>query len=285
MGIDVEWLETQFRDLKNLQPLSSGGQKWVFSADHAVDGKVVLKIFKPTSTPHGTELVFREMLAVQEVASPRVPAILEHGDIDTQLGKCFWFREQRIPGSPLTNQIRAGNLKEKDLLRLGLQMLEALATSESQSIVHRDVKPDNIIAGPTGDYWLLDFGLARHLNLVSITATTDHFGKCTPGYAPPEQFRNHKSNIDGRSDLFALGITIYEAATGSNPFRVGARDVHQVLRNVESLSLPPLSLNMNSPEEFQDLIFAMTQKRRDHRPRTVKLALEWMQKICIKENI
>ncbi|MFX8601132.1 serine/threonine protein kinase, partial [Acinetobacter baumannii] len=69
-----------------------------------------------------------------------------------------------------------------------------------------------------GDFWLLDFGIARHLAMSSLTADFRTFGKFTPGYAPIEQWRNLKSEIDSRSDMFALGVTIIEASTGVNPF-------------------------------------------------------------------
>ena len=285
MSIDVSWLSTKFTDLNGLAPLSSGGQKWVFKATHKVDGSVVLKLFKPVGTPAGIELVFREMLAAQTVASHRVPKILEHGEIDTHLGKCFWFREFRIDGHDLSTVLKTGPLDTKDLLRLGLHMLDALSKAESEHIVHRDVKPQNIMMDVTSDFWLLDFGLARHLTLTSITPTADPFGKCTPGYAPPEQFRNVKSEIDSRADLFALGVTLYECATGSNPFHKGARNVLDVLRNVESMPLPPLNLKFASASDFCDLVATMTQKRRDQRVPTIAEALDWIKDICTKESI
>ena len=285
MSIDVAWLTTKFPDLSNLASLSSGGQKWVFSANHATDGDVVLKLFKPSGTPSGLEMVFREMLAVQTVASDRVPKILEHGEIDTQLGKCFWFREQRIEGSDISDILHHGPLNTAQLLRLGLHMLEALSKAEAEKIVHRDVKPKNIMMDGNDTFWLLDFGLARHLTLTSMTPTADIFGKCTPGYTPPEQFRNIKKEIDSRADLFALGVTLYECATGSNPFSTGASSPVDILRNVETKPLVPLTVSFGSANEFRDLVATMTQKRRDHRPLTVAEALEWMQDICSRENI
>lgn len=285
MSIDVAWLSTNFVDLNNLASLSSGGQKWVFSADHSTDGPVVLKLFKPTGTPSGIELVFREMLAVQIVASDRVPKILEHGEIDTQLGKCFWFREQRIAGHDVNEVLKSGSLDTNRLLRLGLHMLEALATAEAERIVHRDVKPANIMLDGSDGFWLLDFGLARHLTLTSMTPTAEPFGKCTPGYAPPEQFRNAKSEIDARADLFALGITLYQCATGKHPFHEGANNVLDVLRNVETKPLIPLSLAFGEANSFRDIVATMTQKRRDHRPPTIADALGWMKDICTKEGI
>jgi serine/threonine protein kinase len=106
----------------------------------------------------------------------------------------------------------------QSVLRLGLHVLEALERAETVQIVHRDVKPDNIMCDGEGNFWLLDFGIARHLELSSLTPTASPFGKMTLGYAPPEQCRNVKGDIDSRADLFALGVTLHECATGRNGF-------------------------------------------------------------------
>jgi len=282
MSIDLTWLAQKFPDLNSLTPLGTGGQKTVFSAHHATDGDVVLKIIHPQ---HDPETANREMLAVRSVQSPRVPKILDNGTITTTLGNSIWIREQRVNGTTLSQSLRAGPLDTAKLLRLGLHMLEALVSAEQVHIVHRDVKPDNIMCDINNDFWLLDFGVARHLRLQSLTATSSPFGKFTPGYAPPEQFRNIKDDIDTRADLFALGVTLYQCATGRQPFQEGARDFTEVLRRVEQLNPPPLVLNFGSADEFRDLVATMMQKRLDHRPRTVNEALDWMKEICAKESI
>jgi eukaryotic-like serine/threonine-protein kinase len=164
-------------------------------------------------------------------------------------------------------------------------VLEALAAAEAVRIVHRDVKPDNIISDPGGSFWLLDFGVARHPDLRSLTPTGLPFGKGTLGYCPPEQFRNIKPAIDGRADLFGLGVTLYECASGSNPFRAGARNDLEVLKRVERMALLPLRLSFGAGNEFRDLVDSMTQKRRDQRPASAAEALQWIQEICAKEGL
>lgn len=278
---DMQWLAQQFPELTNLQPLSQGGQKLVFSATHSTDGDVVLKLVHNCQP----EEVRREILAVVQIKSPRVPLVLEHGVITTQLGRTFWLREQRIIGDTVRSLLAGGPLAPTDALRLGLHILQILVLAERATIVHRDVKPDNVIRDTAGNYWLLDFGLARHLTLVSQTATALPFGKMTLGYAPPEQCRNMKRAIDSRADLFALGVTIFECATGSNPFRQGASDALEILRRVETLPFPSLLLTVRSPDHVRDLVATLTQKRRDHRPRTAAEALTWMEEICANEGI
>jgi eukaryotic-like serine/threonine-protein kinase len=280
MNVTADWLAKQFPELEQISLLGSGGQKIVFAAKHSMEGDVVLKLIHPSQE---IESVHREILAVSEVQSPRVPKILANGEVDTVLGKCVWIREQQVIGRTVRDCIKVGSLAFDQILRLGLQMLEALAKAEEVRIVHRDVKPENIIRDETGDFWLLDFGVARHLGLSSLTATAAPFGKFTAGYAPPEQFRNLKATIDARADLFALGVTLYECAAGSNPFMTG--NFLETLRKTEKTALPLLVLPFASAAELRDLVAAMTQKRRDHRPRTASDALSWMRSICHKENV
>jgi len=280
--ISVVWLAGQFPDLAAIQPLSQGGQKQVFSAHHANDGDIVLKLMHPGADLERTR---RELVAVARIQSGRIPAILDQGVVSTPIGDCFWFKERRIHGPTVRECLRTGPFDTAGLLRLALHISETLVAAEAVNIVHRDVKPENIIRDMAGEYWLIDFGLARHLGLDSLTATANVFGHVTWGYAPLEQCRNIKQEIDARADLFALGVTLYECATGSNPFRAGARDVLEILQRVENGNLPRLRLSFPSAADFADLIGALTQRQRIHRPQDAREAYEWIQEICAREQV
>ena len=280
--ITEAWLARQFPDLQSIQPLARGGQKQVFSALHPHDGDVVLKLMHPTADIDRTR---RELLAVVRVQSARVPRILDQGVIQTPIGDCFWFREQRIPGHTVRERLAVGPFATPDLLRLALHVSEILVAADAVNIVHRDVKPDNLIIDSATNCWLIDFGLARHLGLESLTATANVFGQVTWGYAPLEQCRNIKEEIDARADLFALGMTLYECATGANPFRVGARDAIEILRRVENGNLPRVHLSFSSASSFSDLIAALTQRKRIHRPQHAMEAYDWIKDICNREGL
>jgi serine/threonine-protein kinase len=280
--VTARWLAGQFPDLQNIQPLSQGGQKQVFSALHRHDGDVVLKLMHPTADIERTR---RELVAAAQVQSARVPRILDQGTVRTPIGDCFWFREQRIQGLTVREHLATGPFLAPRLLRLALHVSETLVAAQAVNIVHRDVKPENLILDQAENCWLIDFGLARHLGLESLTATANAFGHVTWGYAPLEQCRNIKQEIDARADLFALGVTLYECATGVNPFRVGARDALEVLRRVENGNLPRLHLSFSAAPAFSDLVAALTQRQRIHRPQNAREAYDWIKDICDQEGL
>jgi len=153
--IDLAWLAAQFPDLTNLAPIGQGGQKIVLSAQHSTDGPVVLKLIHPGQEVERTN---RELIAITQVNSPRVPRVLERGQLTTAMGDCVWFREQRVQGESVRVRLRSGPFPANEVILLGLHVLETLADAEAVSIVHRDVKPDNIMRDLSGAYWLLDFG-------------------------------------------------------------------------------------------------------------------------------
>ena len=264
------WVSASFPDIQNIAMFTSGGQKTVFTADHPVEGKIVLKIIDARQDLNLTE---REILAVASVQSPRVPAIYDHGTVVTPFGDCKWIRERFIDGSSLRDVLRTRRLTFDEVRKLARHVLEAAISSETVSIVHRDIKPENIICDTNGDYWLIDFGIARHLTLSSLTATGAMWGRLTLGYAPKEQMRNEKLEIDSRADLFALGITIIESYTGNHPFREGAISDLEIVKRVEGLSVPNPFLGNQLEIEFGDLVCTMLQKRRDLRPRNASTTL------------
>jgi eukaryotic-like serine/threonine-protein kinase len=267
-----------FPELTNISHLDAGGFKYVLSVTHPIDGDNVLKIIDPKSAP---ERIDREILASQVVQSVRVPKFLDTGTVDLPepLGQCVWIREQKVSGISLRRHLlTAGALTALDTLRLTQQMLEALADAELAKIVHRDVKPENIMIDHLGDFWLLDFGIARHLAMPTLTLTGAAV-VCTPGYAPPEQFQNMRDTIDSRSDLFALGVTIYETATGNHPFRDNANSPQEIFQRTITQALPLLNLQIKKSQEFRDLIASLVGKRKDLRLRSVTEALEWANEI------
>lgn len=276
--VTTAWVASQFPELSAITEYPHGGQKWVFGATHPGDGAVVIKLIKPGTN---ADRVQREILAVTQVRSPRVPTIFEQGLLKAVagVGDVVWIREQRVDGENVRQVLERGPLGPAEVLRLGQGVLEALTDVAQARIVHRDVKPENIMRATNGTYWLLDFGIARHLELTSLTATAALGGPGTLGYAPPEQFRNQKRELDERADLFALAVTLVESLTGTHPYREGARDRPEVLRRIEQAPLPVPAIAWDATGKLFDLINAMGQRRKDCRPRGAAEALAWIKEI------
>lgn len=275
--ITTAWVASQFPDLSAITEFPHGGQKWVFGATHAKDGAVVIKLIKPGTN---AERVQREILAVTQVKSPRVPVIFELGSLNaTDVGNVVWIREQRIDGENVRQVLASGPLSPLEVLSLAANVLEALTDVAQARIVHRDVKPENIMRATDGTYWLLDFGIARHLELTSLTATAALGGPGTLGYAPPEQFRNQKRELDERADLFALAVTLVECLTGIHPYRDDARDRSEILRRMEQTPLHVPTIAWDATGKLFDLLSAMSQRRIDCRPRGAAEALAWIKEI------
>lgn len=283
MTFAADWLQQSFPQITGFAAIGRGGQKSVFSCRHETDGDVVLKLFHPTSDP---QRAFREVEAAKKVRCPRVPQVLDVGRVTSPLGEVVWLREPRIAGSDLRSRLQAsGPLDPKALMRLALHMLEALAAAEQVRIVHRDVKPANIIGADDGNFWLIDFGFARHLDLESLTETGAQHAFGTLGYSPTEQCRNLKDDIDARTDLFALGVTLHECCTGVNPFLHGARDAIAVIRRIETTAPAMLTRRVDAANEFPGLVQMMTRTHREQRLNTAAEALEWIREICQQEAV
>ncbi|VTT99590.1 protein kinase : Uncharacterized protein OS=Cupriavidus necator (strain ATCC 17699 / H16 / DSM 428 / Stanier 337) GN=H16_A0884 PE=4 SV=1: Pkinase [Gemmataceae bacterium] len=282
MSFDPAWMASSFPDIVGITEIKRGGQKSVYGGTHSSDGQVVLKVFHPSANP---DRAVREVEAARTILCPRIPRVLELGRAPSNLGEVVWLREPRIPGQDLRIVIGTGPLPPADLMRLTLHALEALAAAEQVRIVHRDVKPDNVIRGADGSFWLIDFGFARHLDLESLTASGAEHAFGTLGYSPLEQCQNRKDDIDARTDLFSLGVTIHECATGVNPYRAGSPQPAEVFRRVEQEPLPPLPNPVDADDCFRDLLLAMTRTRREQRIDSAAEALKWMREIAAHENI
>lgn len=281
MPLNILWLQGEFPHLSEFERLAEGGQKSVFGCRHPDWGRCVLKIVLPRATAR----IDREIEAVRrlaEQAANRVPEIHDYGLVDSPLGQSMWLIEQRVEGAELSEILRAGPLERDRVLDLAFDLVSIVREAESVRIVHRDIKPGNIMIDNGGTTWLLDFGIARILDLESMTQTGAVVGPHTAGYSAPEQFNYQKDKIDSRSDLFAIGVVLYECATGTNPFTTGARDPRTVLRRVGNDPLPTLVLGWDTGGLLADFIAALTQKYPHQRPLTCQGALSWLGDI-IKE--
>lgn len=270
----TEFLVQQFSNLSNFEYVAAGSQKAVYSAQNSQLGKIALKILFPGAS---TERFEREIAAVQQISCDHVPKVIDHGQLPSPYENHFWLTEQWIDGVSLRDKLNSGPISNKLILQIGLDVLKVLVEVEAKNIVHRDIKPENILISPDeSQCWLVDFGIARHLDKTSLTAA---FMPHTLGYAPIEQLNAHKHEIDSRSDIYSLGVTIYECVERTNPFIADAKSADEVVRRTENLVLPGITRQVDAKGELNELVVAMTRPQRNHRIGTAEEAYQWMNEI------
>lgn len=277
--LDLNEVRTSFPELTNITPLNNiSGQRLVFSAEQS-GKKVALKVFKGIDQDKVDRLL-REAEAVQRLRSPCVPTIFSHGTKSVNGTDHLFLIEQWIDGQTFDDVLKISPRPElQEVLTYGNLLFRECVGFESQRLVHRDIKPGNLKRAPDGSLWILDFGIVRVLDLASITATEATLGCGTFGYAAPEQYRNIKVEIDSRADIFSIGIFLYEMLNGGNPHIVGARDILEVIRRVESADLPRLKIAGDVDGQLSEFLASVCSRFPSRRPQTAAEAFAWWDPI------
>ena len=198
--------------------LGIGGMGVVYRAyDLSLDVDVALKLLRPelARRPEAFERFRQELLLARQVSSPHVVRI---HDIAQQDGR--WFISMDfVDGQSLERRMdEVGKLAADEALSITRGLLEGLAAAHQRGVVHRDLKPANVLLDKAGQAYITDFGVARSLGATGgMTQSGVVFG--TPEYLSPEQARGEK--VDGRSDLYATGLILYEMLSGTLPFSGG----------------------------------------------------------------
>ncbi len=206
------------------------------------------------------ERFLREARAVAKLNHENVISGIDVGE----LNGLHYFVMEFVDGAPVSTLMRKeGSLPEKRCLEIGQHVTRALAHAHKHGIVHRDVKPENIMITTGGVAKLCDLGLAKQAKGDS-GATMDGQSVGTPNYISPEQARGEE-NIDIRSDIYSLGCSLYHMATGTTPFD-GPNPMVVMTKHVTEWADPVKKRNPALSDGFSALITRMMQKRREDRP-------------------
>jgi serine/threonine protein kinase/Tfp pilus assembly protein PilF len=241
-----------------LEEIGSGGMGDVYLAtDTGLGRKVALKFLPPSFTAD-TQLRARFLREAQLASSldhPNVCTIHEVG----QSSEHLFIAMQYVEGVALKKLIGSRPVKLDALLSISLQAADALSAAHELGIIHRDIKPGNIIVTPKGQAKVLDFGLAKlagNRTRADVSATESELTRTgvvvgTPSYMSPEQARGE--HVDHRSDIFSLGAVIYEMATGKVPF-TGKSQAETMNAVINEPHVPVAELNNEIPEELSTAI-------------------------------
>ena len=269
-SIDIDTARTLHPDYEFIGALTPSAQKAAFHVRR--DGKdLCLKIIAPNQA---LERVQREVLAMQTISHPNVAKVIEY-EYSARAGTTRHFLvEEFVDGSDLGTRMIGGTAWPlADIKSIFVPLCEGLTALANSHIVHRDLKPSNIRIRPTGQPVIIDFGLARMLDMESLTATTEGARLGTPRYFSPEQVRGTKTDIDHRTDLYALGVMLYEAAVGKHPSPM--KDMmtfdeleNAVCDNVDFALDPGFS---TLPTKLQLVLRRLLEKERGRRPASASL--------------
>jgi eukaryotic-like serine/threonine-protein kinase len=256
-----------------VEKLAAGGMGVVYKAvDIRLDRPVALKFLPDnlTQDPLALERFRREARAASALNHPGICTIYDIGEQD---GRAFIAMEF-IDGETLRSHIHGKALPLEEILKLGIQIAEALDAAHAEGIIHRDVKPANIFVTKRGQAKVLDFGLAKLIPKGVATADADSSGGApdstsivgiisgTPAYMSPEQVRG--DSLDPRTDIFSLGLLLYEMATGRQAFSGGTGGA--IIEAVLTRSpVPARSINSNIPPSLEEIIHKALHKDREQR--------------------
>lgn len=261
--------------------LGAGASGAVFRAEDTLIGRTVaLKLIRiEDAAPGGstnTELATVEHFQREAQAAGR----LHHSGIVTlydagQEGEYCYLAMEFIDGETLTEALaREGFFPTEKALRMGADVADALDFAHEQGVVHRDIKPSNLMLLPGGTVKVADFGIARLTSAAVSVATAAPTGMMigTPSYMSPEQVRAEP--VDGRSDIFSLGVVLYQATTGEKPF--GAENMGATLNAIMNVDPPPAHERnpVVSPEVSRVLERAMAKDRESRYPSGAQLAAD-----------
>lgn len=247
---------------KILEKVGTGGMAAVYrGTDNVLGRTVAIKVMLPqyASDPTFAARFRQEAQAAASLTSPYIVNIYDWG----QDGSTYYIVMEFLRGTDLKTGIRThGALAPKKVAQIAAQVCAALAVAHRHEIIHRDIKPQNIMIQPDGSAKVMDFGIARAKNS-HLTQTNSVLG--TAHYVSPEQTQGKE--LGAESDLYSLGIVMYEAVTGKVPFE-GDEAVSVALKQVNEAPVPPSQVNEKIDPEFEAIIMKLLSKRPEDRFRS-----------------
>lgn len=257
--------------------IGAGGMSDVYKAkDHTLGRFVAIKVLKQEFS-EDVNFVTKFRTEAQSAAGLEHPNIVNIYDVGSQEGMYYIIMEY-VEGITLKTYIeKKGQLTFKEAISIAIQVGRGIEAAHKKNIIHRDIKPQNIMISTEGKVKVTDFGIARAAT--SNTISSDVMGSVH--YSSPEQARN--GFVDGKSDIYSLGIVMYEMVTGRVPFD-GDTTVAVAIQHLQEEIVPPSVYAPNLPISMEKIILKCTQKNPDRRYASMTALLADLRKALISPN-
>jgi serine/threonine protein kinase len=269
----------QFGHYQIVAPLGEGGMAAVYKAyQPSMERYVAIKVL-PRHMVTSEEFVLRfrrEAKLLAQLQHPHILSVFDYGEADGYPYIVMPF----VQGGTLSELIQKRSLSLADVRRIITQLGSALSYAHARGMIHRDIKPSNVLIDESNNCLLTDFGLARMVE-ASIKITTSGTVMGTPAYMSPEQGAG--SQIDPRSDIYSLGIILYEMVTGRVPYEAET-PVAVVFKHIQDPLPSARKLNPNLPESLELILLKALAKNPDDRYQTAEDFVQAIQKALPENN-
>src|SRR5215813_67235 len=257
-----------------LNLLGQGAMGAVYKAkDNELDRWVAIKVIQPmlVSSPAILRRFKQELILARQISHKNVVRIFDIGETD---GMKFITMEYIDGGDLKSLIIERGKIPPQEAMDIVRQICHALQAAHAEGVVHRDLKPQNIMMDQNGRVVVMDFGIAHSQETPSMTMTGALMG--TPEYMSPEQAKGEKT--DSRADIFAVGIILYEMLTGKIPFRAGTV-IETMYKRTQERATPPVDLDPSVPVQANRIVMKCLEKDPANRYQTVEELLKDVESV------
>jgi tetratricopeptide (TPR) repeat protein/predicted Ser/Thr protein kinase len=273
---DVKWLPRQIGHYEIVRVVGEGGMGVVYEARQENPARTVaLKVIRPgLASGHVVRRFHYEAAMLGRLQHPGIACIYEAGtaEIEAEQGPATrrsFFAMEFVHGEPLNAHASDRKLSIRERLQIVARICDAVQHAHQKGVIHRDLKPKNILVDASGQPKILDFGIARAVDASARTATWEtHAGQLigTLPYMSPEQVVGDPAEIDTRSDVYALGVILYELLSGEPPYKLDSKSIPEAARVIHDQQPPRLgSINRDLRGEIETIVAKALEKDKIHR--------------------